>query len=193
MNNRTEPQPSIVTERLILRPFAPSDAADVQRLAGDPAVADTTLHIPHPYPDGAAESWINTHQERWESGLGVICAITLRSTGELIGAINVLSVSKQNSHGEMGYWIGTPYWNQGYCTEAARALIRFSFDTLGLHRVFAHHLGRNPASGRVMAKAGMRYEGTLREHTRKNDVFEDLPVYGILASEFEEVQLFPQS
>ncbi len=193
MNNRTEPQPSIVTERLILRPFAPSDAADVQRLAGDPAVADTTLHIPHPYPDGAAESWINTHQERWESGLGVICAITLRSTGELIGAINVLSVSKQNSHGEMGYWIGTPYWNQGYCTEAARALIRFSFDTLGLHRVFAHHLGRNPASGRVMVKAGMRYEGTLREHTRKNDVFEDLPVYGILASEFEEVQLFPQN
>ena len=182
-----------MTERLILRPFAPSDAADVQRLAGDPAVADTTLHIPHPYPDGAAESWINTHQERWESGLGVICAITLRGAGELVGAINVLGVSKQNSHGEMGYWIGTPYWNQGYCTEAARALIRFSFDTLGLHRVFAHHLGRNPASGRVMAKAGMRYEGTLREHTRKNDVFEDLPVYGILASEFEEVQLFPQS
>ena len=193
MNSKTEPQPSIKTDRLILRPFRQSDAADVQRLAGDPAVADTTLHIPHPYPDGAAESWINTHQERWESGLGVICAITLRSTGELIGAINVLSVSKQNSHGEMGYWIGTPYWNQGYCTEAARALIRFSFDTLGLHRVFAHHLGRNPASGRVMAKAGMRYEGTLREHTRKNDVFEDLPVYGILASEFEEVQLFPQN
>ena len=125
--------------------------------------------------------------------MGVICAITLRGAGELVGAINVLGVSKQNSHGEMGYWIGTPYWNQGYCTEAARALIRFSFDTLGLHRVFAHHLGRNPASGRVMAKAGMRYEGTLREHTRKNDLFEDLPVYGILASEFEEVQLFPQS
>lgn len=157
----------------------------MQRLAGDPAIADTTLHIPHPYPDGAAESWINTHQERWESGLGVIYAITLRSTSELVGAISVLGVSQQNRHGEMGYWIGARYWNQGYCTEAARALIRFSFDTLGLHRVFAHHLARNPASGRVMAKAGMRYEGTLREHTRKNDVFEDLPLYGILASELE--------
>ncbi len=57
---------------------------------------------------------------------------------------------------------------------------------MGLHRVFAHHLARNPASGRVMVKAGMRYEGTLREHTRKTDVFEDLPVYGILAGELED-------
>lgn len=168
-----------------MRPFTVADAADVQRLAGDPAIADTTLNIPHPYPDGAAESWINTHQERWEKGLGVICAITLRGTGELVGAINVLGVSQQNSHGEMGYWVGKPYWNNGYCSEAARALIRFSLETLGLHRVFAHHLARNPASGRVMVKAGMRYEGTLREHTRKTDFFEDLPVYGILAGELD--------
>ena len=184
MNGQTK-QPTIETERLVLRPFAMEDAADVQRLAGDPAIADTTLNIPHPYPDGAAESWINTHQERWQSGLGVICAITLRSTGELVGAISVLGISQQNSHGEMGYWIGKPYWGNGYCTEAARALIRFSFETMALHRVFAHHLARNPASGRVMAKAGMRYEGTLREHTRKADVFEDLPLYGILAGELE--------
>ena len=184
MNGQTK-QPTIETERLVLRPFAMEDAADVQRLAGDPAIADTTLNIPHPYPDGAAESWITTHQERWQSGLGVICAITLRSTGELVGAISVLGISQQNSHGEMGYWIGKPYWGNGYCTEAARALIRFSFATMGLHRVFAHHLARNPASGRVMAKAGMRYEGTLREHTRKADVFEDIPLYGILAGELE--------
>ncbi len=158
----------------------------MQRLAGDPAIADTTLNIPHPYPDGAAESWISTHQERWQSGRGVICAITLRSTGELVGAISVLGISPQNSHGEMGYWIGKSYWGNGYCTEAARALIRFSFETMSLHRVFAHHLARNPASGRVMVKAGMRYEGTLREHTRKTDVFEDLPVYGILAGDLED-------
>ena len=170
----------------MLRPFTLADAADVQRLAGDPAIADTTLNIPHPYPDGAAKSWISTHQERWQSGLGVICAITLRSTGELVGAISVLGVSQQNSHGEMGYWIGKPYWGNGYCSEAARALIQFCFETLGLHRVFAHHLARNPASGRVMIKAGMRYEGTLREHTRKTDAFEDLPVYGILAGELED-------
>ena len=185
MNSKTA-QPTIETERLILRPFTLADAGDVQQLSGDPAIAATTLHIPHPYPDGAAESWISTHQERWQSGLGAIYAITLRETGVLVGAISVLGISLQNSHGEMGYWIGKPYWNNGYCTEAARALIRFCFDILGLHRVFAHHLARNPASGRVMEKAGMRYEGTLREHTRKTDIFEDLPVYGILAGELEE-------
>ena len=76
----------------------------------------TTLNIPHPRRR-AAESWITTHQERWQSGLGVICAITLRSTGEVVGAISVLGISQQNSHGEMGYWIGKPYWGNGYCAE----------------------------------------------------------------------------
>lgn len=183
LGGKAPPQPSITSDRLMLRPFTLADADDVQRLAGDPAIADTTLLIPHPYPDGAAKSWINTHQERWDNGLGIICAITLRSTGELIGAISVLGISKRDSHGEMGYWIGKPYWNNGYCTEAARELIRYCFDTLGMHRVYAHHLARNPASGRVLVKAGMRYEGTLREHVRKTDVFEDLPTYGILADD----------
>ncbi|MEZ4768603.1 MAG: GNAT family N-acetyltransferase [Caldilineales bacterium] len=184
--NSDQKQPVIETERLVLRPFTLDDAADVQRLAGDPDIADTTLVIPHPYPDGAAESWINTHQERWDNGLGIVCAITLRSSGELIGAISVLSISKQHGHGELGYWVGKPYWNNGYCTEAARGLIRFCFETLGLHRVHAYHFARNPASGRVMAKAGMRYEGTMRQHLRKGDAYEDLPSYGILAGELQE-------
>lgn len=178
-------QPTIETERLLLRPFTLADAAEVQRLAGDPAIADTTLNVPHPYPDGAAESWINTHRERWEKGLGVVYAVTLRRGGQLVGAISVLGVSQQHSRGEMGYWIGMPYWSQGYASEAARALIHFSFDILGLHRVFATHLTRNPASGRVMVKAGMRYEGTLRGHVRKTDVFEDLATYGVLADDLE--------
>lgn len=176
-------QPTIETERLMLRPFTLADAADVQRLANDPAIADTTLHIPYPYPDGAAESWINTHRERWENGLGIVCAVTLRASGELVGAISVLGISRDHLRGEMGYWIGQRYWGNGYCTEAARGLIRFCFEEMALHRIIATHVARNPASGRVMVKAGMRCEGTLREHVRKQGVYEDLLTYGILAQD----------
>jgi RimJ/RimL family protein N-acetyltransferase len=172
--------PSLQAERLILRPFSCDDAADVKRLAGDPAIADTTLNIPHPYEDGMAEEWIRTHQAVFDEGDGVTFAITLRETGELVGAISLLHTMNRFNRAEMGYWIGKPYWANGYCTEAAKALIAYGFDKMELNRILAYHLTRNPASGRVMAKAGMRYEGHLRQHVMKNGVYEDLKLYAIL-------------
>ena len=73
-----DPQPILETERLILRPFKISDAEKVQKLAGAKQIASTTLNIPHPYPDGAAEEWINSHKEKYESGKGAYFAITLK-------------------------------------------------------------------------------------------------------------------
>jgi RimJ/RimL family protein N-acetyltransferase len=72
----------------------------------------------------------------------------------------------------------------GFATEAGAALLRYGFETLGLNRIFAHHMRRNPASGRVMQKLRMRYEGSLRQHFRRNDRFEDLECYGILKQEY---------
>ena len=177
-------QPSLTTPRLILRPFTFADAPAVQRLAGDRSIADTTANIPHPYEDGMAEMWISSHAEQFEQGTGVVFAITLKDTGELVGAISLFSIRAASSRAEMGYWIGVPYWNKGYCSEAAKALIGYGFNELGLNRVFAEHMVRNPGSGRVMEKAGMTYEGTLRQHVKKGDRYEDLKVYGILRTEF---------
>ena len=84
---------------------------------------------------------------------------------------------------ELGYWVARPFWNQGYASEGARALVRFGFAELGLHRVSAHHYSRNPASGKVMQKIGMRFEGLLRQHVFKWGVFEDIEMYGILAGD----------
>ncbi len=120
-------RPTLRTERLILRPFEPADAPAVQRLAGDARIADTTLSIPHPYLDGMAEQWIGTHQERFDKGELVNFAITLRDSGELIGAIG-LEVRRSQNRAELGYWIGVPFWNRGYCTEAARAVLAHGFD-----------------------------------------------------------------
>jgi RimJ/RimL family protein N-acetyltransferase len=175
-------QPDLTTERLRLRPFTLADAPDVQRLAGDRDIAATTAAIPHPYEAGMAEAWIGQHAGRFASGESVVFAITHRTDDALLGAIG-LELNAEQQRAELGYWVGKPYWNAGYCTEAARAVVRYAFEALGLRRVFAYHFGRNPASGRVMHKIGMRREGTLRQHTIKWGAIDDLEVYGLLRAE----------
>ncbi len=115
-------QAVLETPRLSLRPFTLADAPDVQRLAGASEVADTTLNVPHPYENGMAEQWIGGQAELFTAGSNVAYAITLRDGGTLLGAIS-LGVTAQHRRAEMGYWLGVPFWNQGYMTEAAEALV----------------------------------------------------------------------
>jgi [ribosomal protein S5]-alanine N-acetyltransferase len=175
-------QPTLTTERLLLRPFTQADAPEVQRLAGEREIAATTASIPHPYPDGAAEAWIETHAGRFARGEAAAFAVTRRADGALLGVVG-LEINGEMQRAELGYWIGKPYWNQGYCSEAAAAVVRFALVDLGLRRVFARHFSGNPASGRVMQKVGLRHEGTLRRHTLKWGGVHDLEMYGLLAGE----------
>jgi ribosomal-protein-alanine N-acetyltransferase len=154
----------------------------VERLAGDRLIAETTLNIPHPYPPGAAEAWIARHRAEWARGDAVNLALERKDDRALLGAIG-LRVERDHARAEIGYWIGVPYWGQGYATEAARALIAYAFGELGLNRVYAYHFTGNPASGRVMEKAGMRLEGELRQHQRKGGEFRDSRLYGILRAD----------
>jgi ribosomal-protein-alanine N-acetyltransferase len=176
-------QPILFTERLALRPFALADAPAVQLLAGAREVASTTSNVPHPYIDGMAEQWIAEHETQFTNKTAVNFAIVLRESDTLCGAVS-LSVIASHLRAELGYWIGVPFWNQGYCTEAAAAVVAYGFRSLGLHRIHASHYARNPASGRVMQKLGMTHEGCLRQHILKWDVFEDLEMYGLLASKW---------
>lgn len=93
--------------------------------------------------------------------------MTLAGYGKLVGAIG-LGLQQDHDRAEMGYWIAVPHWNNGFTTEAARRVIDFGFEALTLERIFAQHFATNPASGRVMMKAGMHYEGSLRHHIKKN-------------------------
>lgn len=174
------PMPTLKTKRLVLRPFRPGDAAEVQRLAGAREIAAGTLTVPHPYPDGAAEEWIATHPGNWAERKGLTLAVTRRHDDALVGAVGLM-LTMADRRAELGYWVGVPWWNLGYATEASRAIIDFGFASLGLHRIMARHMVRNPASGRVMLKLGMQQEGILRQHTLKWGVFEDLVVYAVLA------------
>ncbi len=175
-------QRHIYTERLLLWPFVLTDAPDVRRLAGDRDIAATTLRIPHPYPEGVAEAWIGSLEANERDAGNFVFAVTLRAGGTLIGAVG-LEVAAEHQHAELGYWIGKPFWNNGYASEAAAAVVRFGFHTLQLHRIFAHHMTDNPASGRVLVKIGMTYEGTMRQHIHKWGQFKDVAFYGMLRQE----------
>ena len=165
--------PRLVSERLVLRGFTMADAGDVQRMAGDPRIAATTTHIPHPYPDGAAEAWIATHGTEWAMGRRAVFAITSRESDRLVGAVG-LTINKSQGRGELGYWIAVECWGRGYATEAATRVMELGFQELGLRRIQARHFDVNLASGRVMEKLGMRREATLRRHVRKGEEVHDV-------------------
>ncbi len=167
----------------MLRPFSLIDASAVQVLAGAWEIADTTLNVPYPYPDGAAEAWISTHASGFVAGILAAFAIVERQGGQLVGATG-LGIDPKHAHAELGYWVGRPFWGRGYATEGARALLEFGFGGLGLNRIQARHFPRNPPSGRVMQKLSMIYEGTLRQAVRRWDRFEDLAVYATIAADW---------
>lgn len=174
----TEPAPDLNTERLHLRPFRPDDADRVTELLQEPEIARTTLSIPYPYERAMAEQWIATIEQAGVTGTGTVFAVCLRE-GPLIGSMGI-HLSLRHFRGEAGYWIGKPYWNHGYATEALRALIRFAFTRLNLHKVTSNHFAGNEASGRVMQKAGMTREGICPDQIAKGGEFHTIVLYGIL-------------
>ena len=171
------PQPILRTARLVLRPFRPEDAPRVQVLIDDPDIARNTLTIPYPYPQGMAAKWIEGHEPAWRAGTNAVWAVCL-AEGELIGAAG-LRLEATHRRAEVGYWIAREHWGSGYATESVRALLDHAFDELALERVFAHHFLWNPASGRVMEKAGMRREGLLRSNVQKDGRAADNVLYGL--------------
>jgi len=160
------------------------DAFRVRELAGDWEVAKTTGTIPHPYEAGVAETWISGHGEAFAEQRGVVFAIDLQSDGLLIGAVG-LELHMTHEWAELGYWIGKPYWNRGYGTEAAREVLRYGFQELRLNRIHARYMPKNVASGRIMEKLGMRREGTLRQSLKRFGTFEDMIMYSILRQEYK--------
>lgn len=176
----------LLTERLLMRAPEMTDAPAIQSLASAYEIARSTLHIPHPYPQDGAVEWLKRLREADSDGAYVF-ALIRQSDSAYIGTMG-LHVREQHQHAEVGYWMGVPYWNQGYATEALTRLIEFGFSMMGLHRIYAQYFLDNPASRRVMEKSGMVYEGCMREHIQKWGQFKDLGICGILRSDREQSQ-----
>jgi RimJ/RimL family protein N-acetyltransferase len=176
--------PELTTDRLLLRPFVPEDAATVRDLVSAREVAATIDGMPHPYPDGAAETWIASHAADAKAGTDHTWAITLRHDATLIGAMT-LHVMVWHQRGQIGYWTGRPYWNRGFTTEAAERVVAHAFQALSLHRIQAFCLPSNTGSVRVLEKLAFRREGVLRDYVLKWEQFQDRAIYGLLRDEWD--------
>lgn len=170
------------TERLVLRPFTTTDAIDLQAIAGERRIVDTTISVPHPFSSADAADWIEKGRRGMLTGTAYGFAITLSAPEQLIGYAALHDVDTEHAQAEISFWVGAGFEGKGYVTEAARRLIDFAFDEIGLNRLCAFHMVRNRGSERVLEKLGFRQEGYLRQRVRKWGVFEDVLAWACSAA-----------
>lgn len=177
----------IETERLILRRFNLKDTEDMyNNWANDDEV---TKHLSWPIHESIdvsakiIESWVRSYDNNETYNW----AIELKEIGEVIGSIGIVGLDNIYEQCSIGYCIGKSFWGKGITTEAFIGLIEFLFKEVGFERIQAYHHIDNPASGRVMIKAGLKYEGRLRNYRKKlNGIYVDCDFYGIIKSDLED-------
>lgn len=174
---------TLETPRLLLRRCEKADAkAMFNNWASDPEVTRYLTWPTHPNTDiteAVLSDWVECYAEpnyyHW--------LIVLKTLGEPIGSMAVVQLDDNAEKAEIGYCIGRNWWHQGITSEALKAVMDFLFDEVGMNRVEARHDPRNPNSGAVMRKCGMKYEGTHRQADRNNQGICDVSIYALLKSE----------
>jgi RimJ/RimL family protein N-acetyltransferase len=186
-------QSTLLTSRLILRPLTHADAPLIQDVASVREIADTMISIPHPYPDGEAEQYIQRQIAEFEAGHSVSFVIERKFKKEFCGIIEVRDIGREHSQAELSFWLAVGVWGQGYMSEALKPLLRFGFEDLGLNRLYAYHMVKNPGSGKVLEKNGFVQEGILRQRVRKWGVFEDVKLWAILRKDWQDEATYTQN
>ncbi|MES1021752.1 GNAT family N-acetyltransferase [Gloeocapsa sp. BRSZ] len=179
-------QSTLETGRLNLRPLTQADIPSIQRCASVRAIADTTISIPHPYPEGEAERYVLRRLAEFEAGHSVSFIIERKFEPAFCGAIEIRDIESEHSQAELSFWLAVEMWGKGYMSEALQPILRFGFEDLALNRLYAYHMVRNPGSGRVLQKNGFVQEGVLRQRVRKWGVFEDVKLWAIVHSDWQE-------
>ena len=179
-------QPVLETTRLRLRPLELSDASAIQTAAGAREIADTMISLPHPYPAGEAERYVARRQSEREAGHSATFTIEQKSQGRFCGLVEVRDIDREHSQAELSFWLAVEDWGQGFMSEAIRAVVRYAFESLGLNRLFAYHMLRNPTCGRVLDKNGFKQEGLLRQRVQKWGQFEDVALCALLRQEWQD-------
>lgn len=149
-----EPSPSrLITRSLTLRRLDRADAPAIAALLQDRRIAEMTARIPHPYTLRDAETYVASPPDDW------VRAVERLEDGAFVGIVSLRSLERRAEF-EIGYWIGRPFWNRGYATEGAQAVIDHAFAALAAEAVEARCRAVNAASRRVIGKCGFGYSGT---------------------------------
>lgn len=176
------------TPRLTLRKFSPNDAQDMfNNWASDPIVTKYLAWSPHPDIETSksiTNEWIKSYKspETYQWGIEV------KDINQVIGTISLMHVNNNSEKCEIGYCIGKSFWSKGIMTEAFKIVIEYAFKEIGFNRIEARHQADNEASGKVMIKCGLQYEGCLRQSMKNNDgKFVDCKHYSILKEEYKDI------
>lgn len=174
----------IETDRLILRKFKDIDSNDMFKNWGSDANVTKYLSWETHKDIKDSEDIINLWISKYEDNSVYNWVIELKEINEVIGNISIVKLEDMHDACEIGYCISSKYWNKSITTEAFNAVIKYLFEEVGVNRICAKHDINNVASGKVMQKCGMVYEGTLREVQIRNNRFRSVAVYSILKKEW---------
>ena len=175
---------TLETARLILRRFSPEDAGYMyQNWAADPEVTKFLTWPCHASPE-ATRALLENWERQYENGSYFSWAIESKDVHQPIGSIAVMKLDEQIDSAEIGYCLSRKYWGQGIMPEALIAVMHYLFEEVGLNRISAVHDVKNPKSGRVMEKAGLKYEGTLRQASKNNQGICDIVLRAALRNEW---------
>ena len=175
----------IETERLILRDFLKEDWQRVLEYQSDPLYLrynDWTERTPEAVQEFVG--WFLDHQKQ-KPRIKFQLAVTLKSNNLLIGNCGVRMDKADAVEADIGYELDPKYWNHGYATEAASAMVDFGFSRFGVHRIWADCVADNVGSAHVLEKLSMKLEGRLREHKYFKDRWWDTLIYATLADEWD--------
>jgi RimJ/RimL family protein N-acetyltransferase len=175
----------LVTERLALRRYTYDDIPDVLAFASQPSVAKVTPEHIQATEEGVKKyiDLQNSYQP-FEKDKVFELAVERKEDGRVIGLLGL--ICRDPGQGEIGWALGVEYRGQGYATEAARALMDYGFNSLGLHRIHADTNSDNLASWRIMERLGMRREALLRGSVYEEGKWLDRYIYGMLADEWRD-------
>jgi ribosomal-protein-alanine N-acetyltransferase len=151
----------LTTERLVLRPTAPGDAARLAQIQSNWNVTKMLRLAPWPTSEAAMFDWVDLHGTEWAAGTAYRFACMNREA--LIGVCDIDEIA--DGSGEFGYWFDEAYWGQGFAGEAARAVLVFGLDTVGLTRITAGHAADNGNSGKVLRRLGFRLVGETTKYS----------------------------
>ena len=176
--------PQLTTQRLLLRELQKKDAARLAELLRDPDVSGCLSRDFSNITVKQQRGFIKRNHKAFLQGKTLQWGICDRATGVLMGCINKMPIDRGNRSATAGFWLGKAYWGQGYMTEAFQAVLTYCFEEMHLNRVSAGHLEDNAASGRVMRKCGLQYEGTHRQALYLREQYRDVLMYAILREDY---------
>ena len=182
--NISEKYPTLITERLCLRPLTIDDAADIFEYASNPEIATYTVWYPHVTLQDS-QIFVQSILDQYEKGEIAAYGIEKKKKKKVIGTCGFIEYDKNHYKAELAYALSPNYWGQGIATEAAKACIRYGFEILQLNRIEAGCHASNAQSERVMKRLGMQYEGTLRKDMFVKGTYRDTKVYSILREEYD--------